>query len=243
MDKASHTDPAQAATDPCAHCGKPPTLCICDKISPLDNRVSLLVLQHPQEQDRDVGTARLTVRHFADATLKVGLSWPSLGKILGRPVDPQRWAILYLGSVKPAALALRQEIIAVNRKGEAESDQEAALKYIEGVIVLDGTWSQAKALWWRNPWMLRCRRVVLSPHAPSAYGNLRREPRREGLSTIEAAGMLIAYLEQRPEIATSLRDSFALMLSRYREIHPHKASAPRSRGPHHRRRPRRHVPS
>ena len=43
-------------------------------------------------------------------------------------------------------------------------------------------------------------RRSFSASAPSAYGKLRREPRREGLSTIEAAGMLLARLEQRPEI-------------------------------------------
>jgi len=63
-------------------------------------QISLLILQHPQEQDRELGTARLTALHFKDALLKIGLSWPSLTKILGRSTDPQRWAILYLGSVK-----------------------------------------------------------------------------------------------------------------------------------------------
>src|SRR3569833_5267 len=100
MDKAQFVPKTDSAPGSCAHCGKPSTLCICEKISPIENHVSLLILQHPQEQDRDVGTAGLTARHFTDAVLKIGLSWPSLSKILGRPVDPQRWAILYLGSVR-----------------------------------------------------------------------------------------------------------------------------------------------
>ena len=74
--------------------------------------------------------------------------------------------------------------------------------------MLDGTWSQAKALWWRNAWMLKCRRVVLGPARPSRYGRLRREPRRDGLSTIEAAAMLLSRLEQKPEIETALHASF-----------------------------------
>ena len=43
----------------CADCGKPLPLCICDSITPIENRVDLLILQHPQEQDRALGTARL----------------------------------------------------------------------------------------------------------------------------------------------------------------------------------------
>jgi DTW domain-containing protein len=37
-------------------CLKPLPLCICDNITRIDNRVSLLILQHPQEQDRAVCT-------------------------------------------------------------------------------------------------------------------------------------------------------------------------------------------
>ena len=34
------------------------TLCVCDEIVPIDNRVAVLILQHPQEQDRELGTAQ-----------------------------------------------------------------------------------------------------------------------------------------------------------------------------------------
>jgi len=193
---------AAGASADCPQCHKPMALCVCDGIVPVENKVSVLILQHPQEQDRALGTARLTSLHFRDAVMKIGLSWPSLSKILGRAADPHRWAVLYLGSVKAASLAPDREIVFVNRKGELERDQDALMRDIEGIVLLDGTWSQAKALWWRNAWMLKCRRVVLGPRRPSRYGRLRREPRRDGLSTIEAAGMLLSRLERRPEIET-----------------------------------------
>jgi DTW domain-containing protein len=202
----------------CPRCHKPLPLCICDSITPIDSRISLLILQHPQEQDRALGTARLTALHFQNAVVKIGLSWPSLSKALGQPVhDPSRWAVLYLGSAKVADLKIRSDIVAINRKGEIEENQLAILNRIEGVVVLDGTWSQAKALWWRNAWMLKCQRVILGPARPSRYGRLRREPRRDGLSTIEAAAMVLAGLEGRPDIAETLHASFERMLARYRE--------------------------
>jgi DTW domain-containing protein YfiP len=215
MDNKGLADIAADAPD-CPHCHKPPALCVCDAITPLDNRIEVLILQHPQEQDRALGTARLTTLHFRHAALKVGLSWPSLTKIRGRPTDPQRWAILYLGSAKVAALAPDREVVALNRKGELERDQEGILGDIEGVVLLDGNWSQAKALWWRNAWMLKCRRVILGPRRPSRYGKLRREPRRDGLSTIEAAATLVSRLEGRPEIEAALMASFERLLARYR---------------------------
>ena len=194
-DGPSQASPADPNAE-CPRCLKPRALCVCEGIPRIDNKVALLILQHPQEQDRALGTARLTARHFKDAVVKIGLSWPSLSKALGRPVhDPSRWAVLYLGSAKVSELDTDAEIVAINRKGEMEQGQRAILKDIEGIVLLDGTWSQAKALWWRNAWMLKCQRVILGPKRPSRYGVLRKEPRQDGLSTIEAVGLLLAGLD------------------------------------------------
>jgi DTW domain-containing protein YfiP len=230
MTQPFETDQAVAE---CPLCRKPMPLCICDSVTPLESRISLLILQHPQEQDRALGTAHLAALHFKDAVVKIGLSWPSLAKALGRPVaDPSRWAVLYLGSAKAGDLDTEAEVVALSRKGEAAGNQRAILSAVEGVVLLDGTWSQAKALWWRNPWMLKCQRVILNPKHPSRYGALRREPRRDGLSTIEAAGMLISALERRPEIAATLNASFERMLARFREVQrtmPELAPKPKGR--------------
>lgn len=230
---------AEAVAD-CPRCQKPMPLCICDSVTPIESRISLLILQHPQEQDRALGTARLTAQHFEHAVVKVGLSWPSLSKALGRPVpDPSRWAVLYLGSAKVADLETSSDVVAINRKGEIEDDQRGILNDIEGIVLLDGTWSQAKALWWRNPWMLKCQRIILGPSRPSRYGQLRREPRRDGLSTIEAVAMLLASLEKRPDIAETLHASFERMLARYREVQrtlPELVPKPKPRRDYRRRR-------
>ena len=232
--------PAEAEPIPdCPRCLKPLPLCICDSIVPIDSKIALLILQHPQEQDRALGTARLTALHFKNAVLKIGLSWPSLSKALGRTVhDPSRWAVLYLGSAKVADLETERDIVAINRKGEEEENQRAILKDIEGVVLLDGTWSQAKALWWRNAWMLKCQRIILGPAHPSRYGKLRREPRDDGLSTIEAAAMLLGRLEQRPDIETTLNASFERMLAKYREaqsVMPELAPKPKAKRDYRRR--------
>jgi DTW domain-containing protein YfiP len=205
-----------AAVAECPRCGKPLALCVCSDIKPLDNRIALLILQHPQEQDRELGTARLTVLHLRHAAMKVGLSWPSLAKALGRDVDPKRWAVLYLGAASAANLPPGRELTLLDSKGAPLADQDCALNGIEGIILLDGSWSQAKTLWWRNPWVLKCRRLALNPKQPSRYGKLRREPRREGLSTLEAAALALARLGRQPEIEAALSASFARLLAAYR---------------------------
>ena len=199
----------------CPRCLKPLPLCVCDEIQPITNRVALVILQHPQEQDRLLGTARLAAQQFSDATLRVGLSWPSLAKVLGRPADPKRWATLFLGATRAADFPPGRDVAAFDRQGAALPDQNSALAGIEGVILLDGTWSQAKTLWWRNAWLLKGKRIALKPKRPSLYGQRRREARREGLSTIEAAGLVLSRLENRPEIEASVAATFRKMLARY----------------------------
>lgn len=201
----------------CADCGKPLPLCICDSITPIKNKISLVILQHPQEQDRALGTARLTALHFGDAVLKIGLSWPSLSKALGRTVDdPSRWAVLYLGSAKVSELETENEIVAINRKGEIEPHQRAILSDIEGIVLLDGTWSQAKALWWRNAWLSRLRRFVIVPDGPSLYGSLRKEARPDAVSTLEAAALALSALEADPTLRERLLAPFRDMLAKAR---------------------------
>lgn len=197
----------------CARCGKRPPLCVCADIAPVANRIHLLILQHPQEQDADLGTARLATLHFKSATLKIGLSWPNLGKVLGRTADAKRWAVLYLG---PARGMTGQDVTVVDKRGEPLPDQGANLKGLDGLIVIDGTWSQAKTLWWRNPWLIKCRRIVLTPSRPSLYGKLRKQPRREGLSTLEAVGLALGRLENNPAIEPALMATFGKLLSAYR---------------------------
>jgi DTW domain-containing protein YfiP len=131
--------------------------------------------------------------------------------------------VLYLGSAKLApAKATGEEpghpLVAVSARGAVLPDQEAVLGALEGIILLDGNWSQAKALWWRNPWLLKLRRLILAPDFRSLYGKLRREPRAESISTIEAAGLCLAQLAGNPEILTRVIRPFSLLLRNYKDM-------------------------
>ena len=64
------------------------------------------------------------------------------------------------------------------------------------------------------------------------YGKLRKEPRRDGLATIEAAAIMLANLEGRPDIETTLLASFEGMLTKYQEVQarmPELAPGPKRR--------------
>lgn len=209
----------------CPRCGKPEGLCVCAAIQPIQTRLQVLILQHPQEKVEPLATAPLLEAALPGAHRAVGLSWPNIRRALKREAaDPQRWGVLYLGSAEiPPG---RTGVFAVDRKGHALRDQQAALAGLEGIIALDGTWSQAKALWWRNAWLLKCRRLVLRPDFRSHYGALRREPRPDSLSTLEAVGYALATLEDDPTILARLLVPFDALLERYRRRRPARPAGP-----------------
>ena len=183
---------------------------------PIDNRLFVLILQHPQEKREALATAGVTRALLSCAELVVGLSWPNLSRALGRSVDPKRWAVLYLGSARPSASGDQREILALDRRGEPAADQGAMLRGLNGVVVLDGTWKEAKTLWWRNPWLLKLRRLVLNPQHKSRYGRIRHEPRREALSTLEAVALLLKHLDGGPEIEATLLSALDRLIAEAR---------------------------
>ena len=169
-----------------------------------ENRVFVLILQHPQERREPLATAPALLSTLRRARLAVGLSWPNLSRALGRNADPRRWGVLYLGSAQPKAFASEQQMMLLDRRGEPLEDPGPVLRGLEGIVLLDGTWSQAKTLWWRNPWLLKLHRIVLNPPRPARLGRLRREPRHEALPTIEAAALVLRHLETDPAVADAL---------------------------------------
>lgn len=177
-------------------------------VEPVANRIRVVILQHPQEPDKVLGTAALCVRSLKKAELKIGLSWPSFRKMLGEEAEPGRWGVLYLGG---QGKTYPQPLVALDKK----KNPLPQLPDLDGILLLDGTWSQAKALWWRNPWLLKVKRLVLTPRNRSLYGKLRREPRRECLSTIESAAYALKELGEDQEVADALVGNFRRMLEAF----------------------------
>jgi DTW domain-containing protein YfiP len=194
-------------TEPsCPTCHRPKAACVCDRIVEYPTARRVLILQHPQEQDALLGSAQILVASLPQAQVVVGLSWRNLGHALGEEdIDVRRWAVLFPDR-------------------EAEGDQVASRrgavlepKTLEGIIVLDGTWSKAKTLWWRNPWLNKLNRMTLKPGEPSIYGRLRAEPRREYVSTLESVAAALTLCGESPEIEAGLKRVFRTLVQRVRD--------------------------
>lgn len=195
-------------------------ICVCDALVSIACPVHVLILQHPQEPDEILGSARIAHLCLPNSTLKVGLSWPNLKRATGvESVDPKKWGVLYLGSQKLSSQfeTDSRPFVPVSKNGDPISIPDAELKSLEGIVVIDGTWAQAKAIWWRNAWLSRLKRFIVNAKTPSHYKELRREPRRESISTLEAIGYALENLTQSKEVRPLLEKPFIALLDRVRK--------------------------
>ncbi|MDZ4787064.1 MAG: tRNA-uridine aminocarboxypropyltransferase [bacterium] len=202
--------------EPCEKCKKMPNLCVCEAIDPVATKTHVLILQHPQEKDRNLGSAYIAHLSLPNSTFKIGLSWRNLKALIKSEVNPKQWLVLFLGTakVKKDAQEMGQKLVIIDRKNNPLENSKNILKGIKGLIVLDGNWSQSKALWWRNAWLLKVHRGILFPEKRSLYGRYRKEPREESISTIEAISEALSYLEKE-DISENLLKPFKKLIEKY----------------------------
>jgi DTW domain-containing protein YfiP len=208
----------------CETCHRPDVACVCDRIVSYTTARRVLILQHSQEQDALLGSAQILAASLPKAKIVVGLSWRNLAHALGEEeVDTRRWAVLFPDGESPGNQVT----------GKGSSIIEPAR--LEGIVALDGTWSKAKTLWWRNPWLNKLNRVTLKPAKPSIYGRLRAEPRAEFVSTLESVAAALTLCGEPPEIEAGLARVFRTLVQRVRDARlippPARRSPPKPRGP------------
>ncbi len=174
----------------------------------------VVILQHPQEQDELLGSVPLLTAGLEGCEKRVGLSWPSFSAAIGEDASPEGWVVLYPASLKRELTAEERAmpVVFLDRAARPLGPRD-----VRGVIALDGTWSQAKALWWRNPWMLKLGRALVHPKEPSIYGRLRKEPKRNYVSTLEAVALVLDALGEDPSVTRELRRAFRGMVQRVRD--------------------------
>ncbi|MEM8995861.1 MAG: tRNA-uridine aminocarboxypropyltransferase [Acidobacteriota bacterium] len=184
----------------------PPTISVGDRIVPLRTKRRIVILQHPREKDEVLGSAKILTESLPKAEIKVGLSWRNFGQAVGAKSEkPGKWAVLF------------HDRDAKKTRITSPKGAEVDASDLRGLIVLDGTWSQAKSLWWRNPWLLRLNRLSLHPREPSIYGKLRREPSRRHVSTLESVAAALTLCGENAEIEPTLRRVFRTLVQRARD--------------------------
>jgi DTW domain-containing protein len=159
----------------------------------VETRTRVLILQHPREHEKAVNTARIAALALPSAELVVGVDFSSSRVVNEAIASRERPAVLlYPG---PQARDL-------------ERDPPSGPVTL---VVVDGTWHQARSLLRKNPHLLALPHYAFAPDKPSEY-RIRREPRPEYVSTIEALACALPLLEGEPARFAALLAPFRAMV-------------------------------
>lgn len=187
----------------CRRCGRPRPACLCPWATPTVNRLPVLVLQHPQEAAHAKNSVRLLRLALAHCRVEVGTAFDPAalaGWLDGPGGGPAEGSLLLFpdqapppqGSAAPAAVPTAV----------------TALPCPVQLVLLDGTWRQARALLRAHPLLQRLPRQPLLEPPPSRY-TIRRARRPQQRSTLEAACLALGWLEGRPAHYAPLLDAFS----------------------------------
>ncbi len=171
----------------CAHCRRPLRTCLCRWVTPTANRVPLRVLQHPQEQGHAKGS--LPLLRLSLSQCKVEIAEVFNAEQQSAWQQPGTW-LLYPGDDTARA---------------APGAPSAAVLQL---LLLDGTWRKTRKLLHLNPTLQQLPRFALTAPPPSRYGN-RKSQQPAQRSTLEAACLALAALEQRPAHYEPLLHAFS----------------------------------
>lgn len=193
----------------CLRCRRPTSACYCAHLTSIPTETRLVLLQHPRERDMAIGTAHMASLCLPNSELHVGLDWdrsPELARALATPGRTP--ILLYPGSEA-------RDIVREPPTGPVT------------LVVVDGTWAQAKKLVRTSEVLRALPRYAFSPAQPSEY-RIRREPTAESVATIEALAHALGALEG---------DRFAPLLEPFRKMIDFQIECERA----HRDRPTRHA--
>jgi DTW domain-containing protein YfiP len=151
-------------------------VCYCAQLPQLPTRTRVLVLQHPRERSVGIGTARMAQLALPNSLLRVGIDFAD---------DP----------VVTATLAAAAPSYLLFPGPGARDVRELMLEQPITLVVVDGTWSQARTLVRANPALAALPRIAFTPRRRSAYDRIRREPADFCVSTIEALTEVLNVLE------------------------------------------------
>ncbi|KAJ8287095.1 hypothetical protein GJAV_G00047600 [Gymnothorax javanicus] len=172
----------------CSRCHRPQKVCLCPflPVLPLEVSTTVYIVQHPAEESRVLRTVPLLAACLSPEKCKVFIGrrftedrYPELAAVCQDP----RTLILYPGS-------------------EAENLEDLDVDFTatpHNIIIIDGTWSQAKDMFHRNALFRLPKQVQLNSLVSSQYV-IRTQPTNMCLSTLECAAVTLSIMEKNKDI-------------------------------------------
>lgn len=149
----------------CCECGRPLKTCLCADIIQRQCDYQLTILQDPKEAKHALSSAPILAKSIIDSQY-----------IIGEVFDP----------VELFGPDWKTQSLLVFPNDNSLSPQAATQKKFRNLILLDGTWRKVARMMHANPWLSELACFAIDSNHKSQY-LIRKSPREDGLSTIEAA--------------------------------------------------------
>lgn len=163
----------------CAHCKFSLSTCLCEDLSVLDNKLKIIILQDPNEIKVSKNTARLLTLCLTQCELIIGQTQADFSILENLPIAST--ALLYPD----------EDAILLDDKCASTKAFTAQLSHL---IVLDGTWKKAFKLMQLTPALKNFKKVSFASIPQNRY-RIRKAPRKDSLSTLEAVAHSLALIE------------------------------------------------
>ncbi len=182
----------------CSHCEKAKKACICTFIEPISCPVPLIILQHPSETKKAIGTARIAHLTLPLCDIYVGENFTQHKELNERIQNDQYHYLLLYPSEK--AISISNLL-----------DTKAQDKSKIGLIVIDGTWKKAFKIWSLSTNLHTLPQITLDKLTTSDY-QIRRSSKKAGVSTVEAIYHALSSLNGNKNDYSSLLTAFHQMI-------------------------------
>ena len=169
--------------DYCPSCSRPVNVCVCCAApeNKLNCETKIIILKHPSEEKRSLTTVPLLQMSLSTSCCHVfvGVSFNvNPPKALSHIIDTHQCFLVY---PSPDAKSISEVI--------PSGSQNCAF------ILLDASWRKARGLYTKNHgWLSKLQSVKLHKSQLSDYV-IRTQPNDECVSTLEAASMVLDYME------------------------------------------------
>ncbi|KAB2824495.1 tRNA-uridine aminocarboxypropyltransferase [Aliivibrio finisterrensis] len=181
----------------CLQCLKTKKACICKWITPISTEIELIILQHPTEAKRPLGTAKILSLSLANCRTFIGENFTEhseLNQLLSD--DNYQHQVLFLDNTS-------QVISSASNTSEKK----------QRVILLDGTWKKAYKMWQLSTNLHSLHKVHLDTELSGNY-RVRKAPKDNALSTAEAGYHVLSQLDNE-SIASETADKFGSILTAF----------------------------
>jgi DTW domain-containing protein YfiP len=173
----------------CHRCFRIKSICICESIQPFEVEPLIVLLVHPREFMKTVGTVRLVKLSISGSILIRGHGKdfdqdPNIASIVSNPHHHSM--ILFPGEHSLNLTSAPKDVI----QNQIPFDRRLV------IFVMDGTWSAAKNMIKDSKVLSQLQKISFDVHEASTY-EFRKQPNPFCLSTVEAVSLLITNLKEK----------------------------------------------